>query len=211
MAEIVGTAGADLLDGTLEADSIAGGEGNDSIRGDGFAPGTSGGGGGIDTLLGGADTIDGGAGDDAVAGGPGADLLTGGPAADRFVYGSHIPIDPFYITPDIFVLDTGVGEGARDVIGDFEQGVDVIDLSPLLTLGYRSLDINEAYEFIGGAPFGGQRAEVRVVVDEEGGRTVVQIDGTEFSAGEVLGVDGVADAEIEITGALALVGSDFVL
>ena len=211
MAEIVGTAGADLLDGTLEADSIAGGEGNDSIRGDGFAPGISGGGSGIDTVLGGADTIDGGAGDDAIAGGPGADLLTGGPGADRFVYGSHIPIDPFYITADIFVLDTGVGEGLRDVISDFEPGVDVIDLSPLLTLGYRFLDIDEAYEFIGDAPFSGQRAQVRYEVDEANGRTVVQLDGTEFSAGEVLGVDGVADAEIEITGAFALLGSDFIL
>jgi peptidase M10/serralysin-like protein len=100
-----------------------------------------------------------------------------------------------------------VGEGARDVIRDFRQGEDTIDLSPLLDLAYRSLDVKERYEFIGDAAFSGGRAEVRYAV--EGDRTVVQIDGTAFASGEVLGVDGVADAEIALWGVHALTGNDF--
>ena len=211
MAVVVGTEDGDRLDGSIEADVVSGGGGNDTIRGDGFAPGISGGGSGVDLYLGGDDTILGGEGDDWLSGGHGADHLWGGEGADRFAFGTHIPIDPFYITPEIHVLDTGVGKGARDVVHDFEQGTDRIDLSLLLTLGYRHLDIDEAYEFIGADPFSGERAQVRYEVDEVNGRTVVQLDGTDFASGEVRNVDRLVDAEIEIAGAIRLLGSDFTL
>src|SRR3712207_7927652 len=46
-----------------------------------------------------------------------------------FSFGTHVPFNTNNVTPDIFVLDTGVGEGARDVIRDFTQGEDKVDLS----------------------------------------------------------------------------------
>ena len=204
--DIEGTEVGETLDGTIEADRLWGLGGDDTIRGDGFAPGISGSGSGADQYIGGDDEIDGGEGDDWLAGGHGADWLWGGPGADRFVFGTHIPLDPNYITPTIYVLDTGVGEGARDVIHDFEQGVDLIDLSLLLTLGYRHLSINDAYEFIGTVAFTGERPQVRYEIED--GRTVVQLDGQgPYSRG----VDGVVDAEIELVGQFELQTTDFIL
>jgi uncharacterized protein len=68
----------------------------------------------------GADVLQGSAGDDIVVGGAGRDLLTGGAGRDQFVYNS--------------VLDGG------DTITDFQVGLDVIVLRPLLqSLGLGSL------------------------------------------------------------------------
>ncbi len=133
----------------------------------------------------------------------------GGYGADVFSFGTHVPLNTDVITPDIFVLDTGVGEGARDVIRGFARGEDVIDLSLLQNLGYRFLDVDESYEFIGTEEFTGERAQVRYTVD--GDRTIVQLDGTAYLSGNVVGVDGVVDGEIELCGAYTLEASDFVL
>lgn len=200
----------DRLDGTEGADLLWGGSGDDTLYGDGYAPGVSGNGQGPTRYIGGDDTLRGGRGDDWLSGGHGADVLVGGRGADVFSFGSHVPYDAVVVTPDVFVLDTGVGEGARDVIRDFAQGEDRIDLSLLLNFAYRHLDVDESYEFIGDAAFTGERAQVRYVV--EGGRTVVQLDGgAAFSSGGVAGVDGMADAEIELRGAYALTADDFIL
>lgn len=137
------------ISGGHGADWLFAVSGNDAIFGDGFAPGISGQGRGPDQYLGGDDLIWGGDGEDWISGGHGADWLWGGDGADKFVMGSHIPINPTYHTPYSHVLYTGIGSGARDVIFDFQQGTDLIDLSLLMTLGYRHLNINEAYEFIG--------------------------------------------------------------
>jgi len=206
---ITGTEDDDTLDGTTGAERIRGGGGNDTIRGDGPAPGIPGEGQGPPVLVGGDDTLRGGDGDDWLSGGHGADVLVGGNGADVFSFGTRIPPNTLGESPDIFALDSGVGPGARDVIRDFAQGEDKIDLSPLLTLKYRSLDVNEAYEFIGDAAFSGTRAEVRYTV--EGDRTVVQLDGAAFLSGAVTGVDGVPDAEIVLRGVYALTGDDFIL
>lgn len=207
---IKGSGADDAIDGTTGADFIPGGGGNDVLRGDGYAPGIPGDGRGPAEYIGGDDTLKGGSGDDWLSGGHGADSLIGGSGADAFSFGTHIPLNTNVgETPDIFVLDTGVGEGARDVIQDFAQGEDVIDLSPLLTLNYRSLDVDESYEFIGEAEFTGERAQVRYFVD--GDRTVVQLDGTGYAVGVVVGVDGVADGEIELRGVHALKDGDFFL
>ncbi len=82
--------------------AMAGGEGDDTLEG----------GGGIwaGAFVGMADRIDGGPGDDLIAGGPGDDTLTGGPGADVFVFA----------TPSF--------QGDRDVIADFQLGVDGIRL-----------------------------------------------------------------------------------
>lgn len=92
--------GADARDAGLGNDTVFGGSGNDSVEGGADA----------DRLLGnaGADTLDGGDQDDRLIGGAGDDLLTGGLGADLFVYRQ---------------LSLG-----KDVIADFEDGIDRIDL-----------------------------------------------------------------------------------
>jgi hypothetical protein len=92
------------------------------------------------------------------------------------------------------------------VVLDFAPGEDRIDLSLLLNLGYRHLNINDSYEFIGTAPFTGERAQVRYEI--QGDRTIVQLDGTGYTG---RGVDGVVDGEIELAGRHALDGGDFIL
>jgi len=206
---IMGTAADERLDGTTGDDLIWGAAGNDVLYGDGYAPGVPGNGQGPVQYLGAADVLMGGDGNDRLSGGHGADALTGGTGADVFAFGTHIPFNTNAATPEIFVLDTGVGEGARDVVLDFAQGEDVIDLSLLLNFGYRHLSFDESYEFIGTGAFTGERAQVRYAVED--GRTIVQLDGVERSSSAVLGVDGLADAEIELYGAYTLGVGDFAL
>lgn len=201
-----GTSAGETINGGLEDNHIKGRDGNDVIYGDGFAPGISGQGRGPDQYIGGNDKIWGGDGDDWISGGHGADWLWGGDGADKFVFGSHGPINPTYITPFAHVLDTGVGDNARDVIFDFTQGEDQIDLSLLLTLGYRHLNINEAYDFIGTAEFTGRGPEVRY--EFQGGHTIVQLDGRNYYN---MGVDGEVDAEVEVVGRIAFERDDFSL
>ena len=203
---INGTEGSERLDGTPGDDQIFGLGGNDVIFGDGFAPGIAGQDRDPDQYIGGGDKIRGGDGDDWISGGHGADWLWGGDGADRFVIGSHVPMNPDNITPGMYVLDTGVGEGARDVIFDFVQGEDKIDLSQLLSLNHRHLNINDAYEFIGARGFTGARPQVRY--EFEGDRTVVRLDGANYSN---RGVDGLVDAEIELHGRIPLLDTDFLL
>ncbi|WP_436049867.1 family 16 glycosylhydrolase [Phenylobacterium sp. LjRoot225] len=64
---------------------------------------------------GGADTIDAGGGADTILGGAGADRLTGGTSGDSFIYNK--------------------GDG-HDVITDFGNGADVLNLSSLLNAGF---------------------------------------------------------------------------
>jgi Ca2+-binding RTX toxin-like protein len=64
---------------------------------------------------GGNDTIVGDFGDDVIDGGAGADSMTGGPGADRFVYRS--------------LADST--SAAPDTVGDFQSGIDKIDLTAL--------------------------------------------------------------------------------
>jgi hypothetical protein len=147
MAMIIGTDAGERLDGTTEAETLWGGGGNDTVYGDGYAPGIPGNGQGPATYLGGGDVLLGADGDDRLSGGHGADMLVGGAGADVFSFGTHIPFNTNAVTPGIFVLDSGVGAGARDMVLDFTQGEDVIDLSLLLNLAHRHLDIDESYQF----------------------------------------------------------------
>ncbi len=110
---ILGTGADNRLDGTTDADLILGGGGNDVIYCDGFAPGIPSNGQAPAQYVGGNDTLKGGAGDDWLSGGHGVDRLVGGPGHDVFSFGTHIPLNTNAVTPRIFVLDTGVGEGAR--------------------------------------------------------------------------------------------------
>ena len=95
--------------GTNEADIIT--PGTSSMAGP--RPGI-----GADTLFGmaGNDTLDGSAGTDSLIGGTGKDIMTGGEGADVFHF---------------FAGDSKAGGGVRDIIKDFESGVDRLDLSGL--------------------------------------------------------------------------------
>ena len=108
---IYGQAGADYLAGGLGSDTLYGGSGADELYGNnslGSNPETSG-----NFLYGGSgnDRLRGDSGDDLLVGGTGADWLTGGGGADRFMFTK--------------AADTG------DLIFDFQQGTDRLDLSAL--------------------------------------------------------------------------------
>lgn len=111
------TAGGDLVQGAALADLVCGDRGNDTLLGGdgndrliGFW--------GDDVLVGGvgSDRVVGGAGNDTLVGGAGKDVLIGGSGSDQFVFGPE---------------DSRPGGGRRDVISDFERGLDKIDLSGL--------------------------------------------------------------------------------
>lgn len=181
---VLGGPGEDLILPGYGVDTVLGGSGDDTIYGFGVAPVSPSGNevfrrlDGGDLLLGGpggdaidggggADAILGGGGDDALTGGYDADLLAGGPGADRFAFrllGVGFPTTP----------DTGAGEGARDVVLDFEQGQDVLDLQ-----GYRNpAGGSSSPIFLGtGAFVATFELQVRYEILEDD-RTLVQFDTT---------------------------------
>ena len=99
--DLEGLAGNDRLTGLAGHDDLEGDSGNDQLFG----------GGGRDDLEGGSgnDRLNGGAGSDWLEGGFGDDLLTGGKGADVFEFGDD-------------------GETGHDVITDFTQGQDRLEL-----------------------------------------------------------------------------------
>ena len=112
-----GGAGEDVLRGGNGHDRVIGGEDNDSLRGnaghDVLEAGK-----GDDLLRGddGDDDLAGGRGNDTLLGNDGADTLNGGDGVDQMTGGAG---------PDVFVL---VADGDRDVIYDYEDGKDKIDI-----------------------------------------------------------------------------------
>jgi Ca2+-binding RTX toxin-like protein len=100
-----------------DIENVLGTNYNDDIYGNALDNALSGRG-GNDVLVGngGNDTLDGGAGNDKIAGGFGADIMSGGSDSDTFYF---------------FELDDSriVGGKPQDVITDFQQGQDKIDLS----------------------------------------------------------------------------------
>ncbi len=170
---LFGDAGEDALFGGTEADRLTGGTGRDLLDG----------GAGADTLRGEADgdTLTGGAGRDLLSGGPGSDRLTGGSEADVFEFRS--------------LADSGPVPGGRDVITDFQPGVDDLDFAGLGL----NLAPGGASGGIGGG-FTGGAGEVIFRLSGGGGLVEVDADG-----------DGVADFALELTGVFGLSGGDFVL
>ncbi|WP_171060468.1 calcium-binding protein [Poseidonocella sp. HB161398] len=130
---LFGDDGNDLLVGGRGVDALHGGEGNDTLDGHKGADALHGGG-GDDKLDGqrGADALDGGAGNDILKGRLGDDVLTGGDGND-LLYGG-------YGWDEFAYADMDEGD---DVIGDFEDGVDLITLAGL-GLGMDDLSITEA-------------------------------------------------------------------
>ncbi len=120
----------------------------------------------------GNDSLAGNGGDDVLVGGAGSDVMTGGAGADLFVFTSD--------------GDSTPGAG-RDIITDFTQGSDVIDLSELI-----------ASTFVGSALFSGNAGEVRFAAF--GGATIVELDSNG---------DGLADFQLEVQGQAGLSFADF--
>ncbi len=119
---IHGSTGNDTLDGGDDKDYLLGGSHNDVLYG----------GAGNDTLSGnkGDDLIIGGDGKDTLRGGDGNDTLYGGAGEDK-LYG-HGGVDIF-----VFANDAG-----KDLVRDFEDGTDRIDLTAFTGLSFADLDID---------------------------------------------------------------------
>src|SRR6056297_3305002 len=133
-----------------------------------------------------SDQFRGGNGGDMLYGNAGADIMSGGTTAqrDRFIY--------FRDT------DTGVGEGNRDVITDFQSGTDRIEISRIdanIVLGGPRQD----FIFIADTAFSNTAGELRY--EQTGTETILQADRNG---------DGVSDWEIELTGTVTLQSGDFV-
>ena len=103
--------GGDAFDDGADTITINGAAGVENITGTNFA----------DTINGGAgaDTLDGGNGNDRLIGGAGVDVLTGGLGADTFVFGS------------IGDIGNSTVAGSRELVTDFEVGIDKLDLSAI--------------------------------------------------------------------------------
>jgi uncharacterized surface protein with fasciclin (FAS1) repeats len=121
-ANVIATgADADFISGKNGDDDLAGGRGNDVILG----------GGGSDTITGGQnnDTLLGNAQDDVIFGGAGRDVITGGAGDDEMTGGGGA---------DVFVFAAGE---ERDVIIDFLEGTDKIDLTSFAGLEFDDVTI----------------------------------------------------------------------
>lgn len=181
------------MTGNLIANRLSGGFGNDTI---GAAGGndTLRGGGGNDSLYGqdGDDTLWGDAAADRLFGDEGEDVLIGGAGRDTLDGGTEADTFQFRL-----VSDSRATAATRDVIVQFETGVDLIDLTRLdansLTNG------NQAFVFIGAAAFGNVAGQLRVI---GGANSVLQAD---------VNGDGVADFEVQLNAIAAVNVNDILL
>jgi Ca2+-binding RTX toxin-like protein len=130
---LVGSAGADYLQGDARANRIDGADGVDNILGN-EGNDTLGGGAGDDALYGdeGDDVLDGGTGNDYLAGEDGNDVLDGGAGNDYLAGGSG---------NDVYLF--GMGSG-RDAVGDAAgtDGVNVVRFGPGITAADLTLSKN---------------------------------------------------------------------
>ena len=152
---IYGSSLGDTLIGGIAAgddaqDTLYGGAGNDSLSG-GYHH---------DRLYGEADndTLNGGANDDSLEGGDGDDRLIGGTGIDTLLGGAGV--DLFAFTNIADSIDSG-----RDILSDFTQGTDFIDLSGLSFTGIQ---------------FGASSGNV-LGYSFSGGNTIVEAAGSTFS------------------------------
>jgi hypothetical protein len=132
---------------------------------------------------GGDDRLVGQYGNDTLTGGAGRDVMLGGAGDDSFVFQA--------------LSDSVVGTG-RDLIKDFEAGVDTIDLAAIDANS--ALADDQAFSFIGSGGFTQTAGELRAALF--GANTLV--------SGDVDG-NGQADFHILLTGHVALQATDFVL
>lgn len=160
--------GEDRVEGGRGHDDLSGGGGDDELFG-GKGKDQLFGGSGDDELYGGSqrDYLEGGAGDDLLSGDAGKDILSGGEGADD-LYGGQ--------GGDVFVFDslTDSTEDHADVIHDFHQGQDKIDVSSL--------------EFDSLVEGDGEGTSLGISITEDG-QTVINNQDSNFS----ITLDGVYD------------------
>lgn len=178
-----GQTGNDTLSGI---ENVIGSTAGDSLTGDDNANTLTG--------LGGDDILAGGGGADRLVGSAGGDMLTGAAGADSFVYSA--------------VGDSRTSANGRDVIIDFEQGVDLIDLSLIdaRTSGTGSGG-NQAFTFLGewngtGTEFSDQ-AQLKYHFETVGGVEHTYVEGN-------VNNNTAADFQIDLVGHIALTASDFI-
>jgi Ca2+-binding RTX toxin-like protein len=179
---------------TNAADNIAGADGRtDALYGyanPAMLPDRLSGLGGDDALFGGAfsDILNGGAGNDLLNGGTGSDTLTGGIGNDIFDYNA--------------TMDSPVGAGMRDVITDFGNGNDRIDLSSMDADKTAASD--QAFAFV----------EDPTSAVQAGSITWEQIGANDTAMtivrGNIVG-NTPENFEIQLTGHVALTEGDFIL
>ncbi|RYE86488.1 MAG: type I secretion C-terminal target domain-containing protein [Hyphomicrobiales bacterium] len=136
--------------------------------------------------LAGNDKLNGGAGNDTLVGGAGKDTLTGGAGNDVFKFNSASEI--------------GNKPTTRDVITDFKQGQDKIDLSAIDANS--KVSGNQAFSFLSGNNDSFHKQAGELAWHTTGGKTIVQ--------GDTNG-DGWHDFELELTGTINLTQGDFIL
>ena len=135
-----------------------------------------------------ANQITGNAGNDTLIGGLGSDTLTGGAGADIFAL--------------LTLADSGITPASRDIITDFVNGTDRIDLS---AIDANSSAIgNNAFTFIGNGIFsgGGALTAGQLRYSFAGANTLVE--------GDVDG-DGTADFQIQLTGNHTMTAADLIV
>lgn len=165
--------GFENVSGGNSADQLTGGAVNNVLKGRA----------GNDALAGGdgRDNLYGGLGRDVLVGGAGGDVMTGDSQADRFVF--------------LSVADSAVGS-SRDVIADFQQGADRIDLSAIDTVAGGG---DDPFIFRGTSGFG-ESAGLRFA--HNGTQTLI--------SGDVSG-DRIVDFSVILNGLFTLTAADFVL
>jgi Ca2+-binding RTX toxin-like protein len=183
--QVLGGDGADLIYGMDDADTLFGWNGQDVIYG-GLGDDELYGEAHRDRLLGeeGDDTLWGGTGDDILNGGIGADILFGGAGADRFAF--------------INLNEVGLAPGTRDVVMDFEDGIDKIDLGGIDADSVHSG--NNVFRLSQTALHDGLPGSLRLVVVNGDTYVMADRDG-----------DRISDFSIQIEGIHQLTASDFYL
>ncbi|MEM7505253.1 MAG: matrixin family metalloprotease [Pseudomonadota bacterium] len=174
-------------DSFASIENLIGSRSSDNLRGN-AADNRIEGGIGADHLFGraGEDVLRGQNGADRLQGNSGADDLGGGQGADTFIYN--------------LLTDSRVGVIRRDVISDFGNGNDIVDLARIDADTSRGG--NQSFEFIGRSAFTGDAGELRFFVNGVEGFLILQAD-----------VDGdrAQDFQIEFSDLSGLSASDFIL
>lgn len=158
---LLGDSHGDVVYSGAGSDLVRGLSGNDNLNGES----------GSDLLYGGTgdDALQGGDGDDSLRGDRGRDLLTGGDGEDVFSYTA--------------LSHSGVAYAIRDIVFDFERGVDTIDL---VDIDANNLQPgNQSFAWV--AEFTGTAGELEWDPSTKGIRLSGDVDG-----------DAVADFSIEV-------------